>query len=1011
MESPFNGEVMDGGVSRILFDKQDHELLVIVNEVLNRDKSRKYLKNLLNPYLHPHGIKEMAASKELRVAYAVIHLLNSLEVGEADDRLGALRCLKDEVLYSSHSFLRRNTARVLLQIMKKLAQARGNYRRQLELAHDFRIAASGKPRIVREQLRRYHLLEMPEEWNQIATDDHVHDVNTKGRKSSTHLIMDAWIKGIRRLKVIYYNHVKADVAGELLEAAEIMGIRVRIGVEFPARFHDKYALFIWAPRGLLDAHDYLNFLKEKPVESFMAEGRRISEYQQSYILAVLREFNDRHRHSIEADYGFLPPPLDKGEFLSFVGVGQASLLHLAEYVHTKMLPVMKDHVAGLRALYAGAEAEERQRMTGIVEDLNHLDSESIVERYLRSSHNPSVPDPNIPCDGADVPELLTLSPRELLKQLGHLNAGYSITLALGNLTVEDVIELLYDCGGMITHLEIFNLKDYVTGKGPHNAEIGELQRAINDDNIIILKRIIQESIRRLNAEDPGRIEKFTQILRDISTFRSYYKGTLLKSRVGSDSTGRSHHLYGMGLIIKDTLPLSARREIRNAPPFSRLTIPVNTPVYLRANYLPRNNSSSPANVFYRMACCIPGLRLIGRKRLEEWEIDRFSTHTGMGTGGNIVTLGGFDEESTNDLYIQSQGPQKTRAGISWEYLNSGLKNWMKVLIGFVPAFLTFYLTRDWWLLSWFGAFIWFGITGARNILQSVIGGGGIRRSPLLKWNDYVSWDRLTDSLLFTGFSVPLLDYLVKTLLLDRAFGITTSTSPVLLYTAIALANGLYISTHTAFRGLSRGTVIGNFFRTILSIPIAVVFSMITGDILLACGVMDVNAVLQRWAAVISKGASDCVAGFIEGIADRYQNIRIRMRDYRSKLAQMFDIYTRMELLFPESDVCEMLESPKRFIRAIKAEARDLEKIVIINALDLLYFRMYQPRAGSALSAIVKGMSTEERRIFIRVQSVLERNREVSQLFVDGIVGKNFSKALSFYLDSSGPYLATIKKMI
>ncbi len=175
--------------------------------------------------------------------------------------------------------------------------------------------------------------------------------------------------------------------------------------------------------------------------------------------------------------------------------------------------------------------------------------------------------------------------------------------------------------------------------------------------------------------------------------------------------------------------------------------------------------------------------------------------------------------------------------------------------------------------------------------------------------------------------------------------------------------------------------------------------------------MDVNAVLQRWAAVISKGASDCVAGFIEGIADRYQNIRIRMRDYRSKLAQMFDIYTRMELLFPESDVCEMLESPKRFIRAIKAEARDLEKIVIINALDLLYFRMYQPRAGSALSAIVKGMSTEERRIFIRVQSVLERNREVSQLFVDGIVGKNFSKALSFYLDSSGPYLATIKKMI
>jgi len=51
------------GVSRILFDKQDHELLVIVNEVLNRDKSRKYLKNLLNPYLHPHGIKEIGGGE------------------------------------------------------------------------------------------------------------------------------------------------------------------------------------------------------------------------------------------------------------------------------------------------------------------------------------------------------------------------------------------------------------------------------------------------------------------------------------------------------------------------------------------------------------------------------------------------------------------------------------------------------------------------------------------------------------------------------------------------------------------------------------------------------------------------------------------------------------------------------------------------------------------------------------------------------------------------------------
>ncbi|MBW2561124.1 MAG: hypothetical protein JRE40_09755 [Deltaproteobacteria bacterium] len=998
---------MDQGVSKILFDRQDHKLLVIVNEVLGRDKSRGQLKNLLNPYLHPHGIKEMAASKGLRIAYAVIHLLNSLEGDEAEDRLRALRSLRDEVLYSAQTFLRRNTARVLLQIMKKLVQARGDYRRQLELAHDFRMAASGKPRIVREQLRRYHLLEMPEEWNQIAIDDHVHDVNTKGRKSPTHLIMDAWIKGIRRLKVIYYNHVSADVAEELLEAAGIMGIRVRIGVEFPARFYGRYVQFIWAPRGLIDAPDYLNFLKDGAVESFMAEGRKISDYQRRYVMAMLGEFNDKHRCVIEDTYGFTPPPLDREAFLSFVGAGQASLLHLAEFAYTIMLPVMRDHVASLQKRYAQAAPEERDRMRAMVEELNQLDSEAIVEKYLRPGKNPSVPDPHVPSDGEDVPNLLRLSPCELLERLGRLNAGYSITLSLGGLSVEDVIELLYDCQGLITHLEVFNLKDYMSGKVVHDATINDLQMAINEDKVIVLKRIIREAIRNVSDEDPARVDALTKILQDISTFRSYYKGTLLKSRVGSDSSGRSHHLYGMGLVIRDTLPRRAQREIRQASPSSRLTVPLHNTVYLRASYLPRTSPGRVASVLYRMAQRFPGLRTVGKRRVEDWEIERYSTR--IGTAGNVVVLGGFDEKGTNELFLEPPNVE-TRTAPSWRYLSSGLKNWIKVLVGFVPAFLTFYLTKDWWLLAWFGAFIWFGITGARNIIQSVLGGGGISRSPLLKWNDYVSWNRLTDSLLFTGFSVPLLDYVVKTLLLDRLLGITTATSPVMLYTVIALANGLYISTHNIFRGLPRGAVFANLFRTVLSIPLAVVFSMVAGDILFASGIADPSAVLQKWAAVISKGASDCVAGLIEGIVDRYHNIRTRMWDYRSKLAQLFDTYTDLELLFPEADVCEMLESPKKFVRAVKNRAPNFEKVIIINALDLLYFWMYQPRAGSALSAIVRGMSSEERRIFVRAQSVLAMDREISQLFVDGIVGRNFSKALSFYLDRSGEYLKVIRRM-
>ena len=1000
---------MKMGAEKILFDREDHELLVIVNEVLNRDKSRKYIKNLLNPYLHPHGIKEMAASRELRIAYAVVHLLNSLEVGEEKDRLAALRSLRDEVLYITKSYLGKNTARVLIQIMKRLVQFHGDYRNRLELAHDFRMAATGKSRVLREQLRKYHLLEMSEEWNQIATDDHVHDMNTKGRKSPTHLIMDAWIKGIRRLKVIYYNYVRSDVAAELLEAAEIMGIRVRIGVELSSRFRNQYIRIIWAPRGLLNVQDYLQFLEEPDVKAFTEEGRIVSEYKSHFILSVLQEFNKRHSKEIAERYGIEIPTLNETEFLLFVGSGQISTLHLAEFIHLKMLPKMQARTGELKNLYNSADMDEKNRLMSLVEEMNTIDSEAIVEKYLRPSHNPNIPDPNIPGDNPNAPQLLMLSPRELIERITHLHSGYSVTLCLTDLDIEDVLELLYDCRGMITHLENFNLKDYIMSRNPHYIRINELQRSINDGNLIILKRIIRNVIEKFEqADHPDRIEKFREILYNIESFQSYYKGHHLRSRMGSDSTGRSHHLYGMGLVINDTLLPAAQREIKKSPPTSHLTVPVHTEVFMRVNYVPKTITNSLISAFYHKAGRIPGLSFFGKKRREEWEITKYSTV--IGTEGNVVTLGGIDEESSNDLFLNPPKEREKGRYISWMYMNSGLKNWIKVLCGFGPAFLTFFLTKDWWVLAYFGAFIWFGITGLRNILQSVLGGGGIRRSPLLRWHDYVSWERLTDSLLFTGFSVPLLDYIVKTVILDRMFGITVATSPVMLYTVIAVANGLYISTHNAFRGLQRGAVYGNFFRTVISIPLALFFNILAGSVLLGVGIGGADFILQKWAAIISKAASDCVAGMIEGLADRYQNIRVRLRDYRSKLGQVFDAYTRMEVVFPESDVLEMLESPKRFIRTIKKEASDLEKIVIINALDLLYFWMYQPRAQSALKMIIKGMSHEELQIFIRTQTVLERNREVSQLFVDGVVGKNFSRALSFYLDRSQEYLRTIKKI-
>lgn len=1000
-------------VSRLLFDRRDNELIEIISAVLRQDKDLSYARKQYYGYFHPHGIKEMAESRSLRIAYAMVHLLTSLEVGRMDDRLSALRSLKDEVLDTAEGSMPKNTARALLQIMKELVRARGDHYRQLELAHDFRITASGQPRIVRKQLLRYHLLEMPEEWNQVTFDDHVHDVNTKGRKSSTHLIMDAWIKGIRRLRVVHYNYIEPRFAAELLEAAEILDIDVRIGIEFPARFRDRFIQLIWTPRGFADAQSFLCFLEEPAVSDLMQEGRALSRYQQAYVMAILEAFNTVHLKHINDQYDMGLAPIDAKEFLAFVGMGQRSILHLEAFIHQKMREALQTKAAIFKNLYQEADATTRKEIAQWFEEWNARDLEALAASYLKPSTNPDIPHPLQPDDDEHVPSLLKLAPSRLLDRLATLQSGYRITLNLTHLRVEDVLELIYDCDGMISRLEIFNLKDWAKAQTVHIDAISRLQKAINEQNPIALKRIILDIIASVEEASGGhpdkreQVEKLIYILHDIVGLQAFYKGKPLKARIGSDSTGRALRIHGMGLAVIDSLPRRAWGRIKQDIGAGRAMIPMRIPVHKRETLVPRKEANDHRRPAYRLSAWLPGLRHLGHDRVVDWAVQ--GDASSMTSDGNIVTLGGVQKTFDNQLRLTSPTEEKTRPRLSWTYLNSNLRNCIKVLIGFIPAFATFALTKDWWLLAYCGAFIWFGITGLRNILQSVLGGGGLRRSPLLRWNAYVSWDRIADSLLFTGFSVPLLDFLAKTVILDNVFNINTTTQPVALYTFMALTNGIYLSSHNAFRGLPRGAVVGNFFRSILSIPIAILFNLALGGLLSVAGIAAPALILQKWAAVISKAASDMVAGIIEGTADRFKNIQMRSREYRKKLAALFDIYAQLELLFPESRTLEILDKPSQYRKRANAEARDMEKIIFVHALDLLYFYMYQPRARSALLQLLDTLTEEERHILITAQMTLLRKREISQMFIDGVLGQDFARALSFYLSCYPGYLKTLKQ--
>ena len=977
------------------FDRQDREILTLVNRILEcPDKAQS---RVFDANLHPHGIKGLVISRVSRVAYAVINLLTNLEVGQADDRIMALQALYDEVMSSAHSMLRRNTARVLLQIMKDLVRAQDSPLTQLKLAHDFRKAAQGTPRVVRKMLARYHLPEMPEEWNQLSFDDHVYDAHSRGRKTPTHLIMDAWIKGLRYLTVVYSNYIDYAAAREILDAAAIMGIHVRVGLEVRCPFRGRYVSMVWVPRGFSASGDFLEFLESDKMQALTAQGREAVEWRKARTLDALDRWNEGKRRELSQAWGTEIPEIKAGRLMACVGLGQPSFEHLAECMHGHVLPFAKIRAQELKERVAAGQDDDGAAEREILE-LENLTSAVIARDWLEGSDLPE-----IGADQKDVPVMFTRSPAQMVEELSTLHTGYRLILNLAGLNVRDVLELLYDCDCCITHLELFNLKDWHEGLLNDLPAINELQRVLNEGRGPRIKQMVHEILD--NLEESGEVEraaKFRSIQSNIPTLWEYYRKNPLKSRIGSnsvrDNNGRS---FGMGFVYTETLPSRAKKTLRENSEYMG-EIPVHTRIEERVSY---EDDRENVSGLTRAIRHVPGLRHFRQARRRAWLPDDNSE---IQRPGNVVSLGGINTPPANALLEDREPRRDDKPGSA--YLSTTVTNWIKVMAGFIPSVASFLYTQDWWFLAWFGTFIWFGITGIRNIIQMVVAGNGTTRNTLLRWKDHVSISRICDSLMYTGISVALLEVIVRVWFLENLCGLSVREHPGIVFAVLNFVNAIYICAHNIYRGFPREAAIGNLFRSALAIPVSSWYNQAFVAILLLCGVADPLFYTVPSAAIISKLASDTVAAVIEGYADSQNNRRMRRWDYDGKISRVFACYTRLELLFPEEDILIKLARSEGRVDELSGEARKLELALIINALDLMYFWYYQPRAQDAFRRLVKNMSQADRTVFARAQLVLLRERDISQLFVDGLVGRNFSQPLAFYLDKRRDYLNAIMKL-
>lgn len=878
MFTPYSKVAMNTAVTGIHFDRRDRMLLSVVGKVLSGEESFDHPDSLLHRHLHHHGIRELTGPKEVRAAYAAARFFRSLENGGAEDRIEALRSLRDEVLCCADGHLPKNTARVLLRVMGELAGTRGATAEKLELAHDFRAAASGRPRVVRRLLREYDLLEMPEEWNQLTFDCRVRDSRTGEFESPSGMVADSWIRGIRFLTVLYREGADPGTAVELLEASGILGIRARVGIEFPALFHGRRISIVWVPKGISEGAEYASFLAHPRVAAFLSENRR--------------------------------------------------------------------------------------------------------ERI------PAVPSPCV-----------------LMERLRQLHCDCDIVLNLGGLKAEDVLELLFDGRGAASHLETFDLEDDSGGEPNVLEEISELRRTLNGGNIIQFNQIVRRSAERVKAA-PGdrsreRVSKFGEILRNSAVLRDWYRQKPLQAGIVGDLTGSLRCARRGGVAVLQTLPRRARREVRRLRGSLRVEGSVGIVAVRQAA------GSHRTGWFGKMVDRLLGFfseaPASGRRVKREWEIEGAST--GIEPKGELAALGGIQERA-RDGARRPDFPARRIRGLAVRYsrLDGNFKNALKASAGFVSAVLTFMHTQDGWFLACFGAHIWFGLTGLGSILRSVCAGGWIHRTQRMRWKESVTWDRVSDSILFTGLSVPLLEYVVKTFLLDRLFGITMSTGPWTLYFVLSVASGLFMTGCGMLRGFPGTASAGGLILSVINPPVCMALGAAVGAVS-GVGAASSAVILQQWATIIVKASFDLAAGVIGGIADGCGNFQARTRDYEDKTRRVFQVFEQVEAMVPEADGQGMCEAPEEFLRKGKAKGGDLARIAI--ALDLFYFWMCQPRARHVFRSLLRKMPEQEREALRVSQSVLRSRSEVVDAIAGGMAGKNRLMPLLFYLEYHEEYLRAL----
>jgi len=504
-------------VSRLTFSAGVRKTTAAMNRLSSKpfDRVHVFLDG------HVSGIKNLVYDKAIDMAL----LYGAICSGLKADRLVALARLRDEADNYQGLEMPYNTRRILIALVKETVKAKGELALQYRYMAAFRQALSGRAYVVRTMLDELGLAEVPEAVAERSDgwDDQVYDNAGPGRKTPAQLVLDAYIKGLSRLTIVYEDFLETSALEEAVEAGGIMGILVSLGLECLVQTREKRRLYHVLLLGGCGAPKELAALLEAPsVKSLLklVHGN-YAEYDRLYA-ELIRQFN---KHSLPIiNEGFVGT---EGEMKRLSVEGLRAQAKGKFLFHAHLGQLLHRRLAKLRAARRGLRPEGA--------GMDRLKAAELRERFFDPLYR------DILSEGNFVKaDKLYAAVAEVEEEIGERRIGIAYVRPLDD-ELEVCVRHLLARTSRIDAIEIWSNRARQEGYAEDTRFLEALRRALNGGDsgaaaALIQARGIADLPRDLVAEACDR-----------------YKVRPLAARVGSHSDGYGFMAPGMGFVPRDEL--------------------------------------------------------------------------------------------------------------------------------------------------------------------------------------------------------------------------------------------------------------------------------------------------------------------------------------------------------------------------------------------------------------------------------------------------------------------------